>query len=120
MDARPEVPKLPECRGMERRRRHTAMPESGQPSSHLACSLVGERDDENVARPDDARRERIRDPARDHPGLATARAGQDAERPAGRDDCLALSRIEVVQEVVGIRQWHAAILARATYLPVIG
>ena len=89
--------------GMERRGGDTRLAERRQARPHLAGGLVGERDDQHVARPDDARRERVGDPPRDDPRLAAARAGQDAQR-AGRDrDGLALGRIEVGEEGVGGR-----------------
>ena len=84
VDARPEMAQLAERRGVERGGRHAAMAERGQPAGHLRRRLVRERDDQHVARPDDARRQRVGDAPRDHPGLAAARAGQDAQRP-GRD-----------------------------------
>ena len=60
VDARPEMAELAERRGVERGRRHAAMAERGEPARHLAGGLVRERDDQHVARPHDARRERVR------------------------------------------------------------
>ena len=120
MDARPEVTELAQRRGMERGRRHAAVSERGEPAGHLAGGLVGEGDDEHVARSDDARCERVRDPPRDDPCLAAARAGEDAQRPGRDQDGFALGRIEVGQEVVGVGGWHPAIVAGSAYSPVIG
>ena len=63
--------------------------------------------------------ERVGDPSRDDPRLATPRAGQDAQR-SGRDpDRLALGRIEVGEEGVGVAVRHSAIVARTASPAVI-
>ena len=86
------------------------MPEGRQPAGHLAGGLVGEGDDKHVAGADDVGGEGVGDPPRDDPGLAAARTGEDAERPGRDHDGLALGRIEVGQEVVGVGGWHPAIV----------
>ena len=96
---------------MERGGRDARLAERRESRPHLAGGLVGERDDQHVARPDDAGRERVGDPSRDDPGLAAARAGQDAQRSGGDRDGLALGRIEVGQEVVGVGHGHRPIVA---------
>ncbi len=111
VDAWPEMAELAERRGVERGRRDAAVPERGEPAGHLARGLVGERDDKDVARPHDPSRERIGHSSRDDPGLAAAGSGEDAQRAGGDRHGLALRRIEVGQEVVGVRDWHPAILA---------
>ena len=120
VDARPEVAELTERGGMERGGRDARLAERRQPRPHLAGGLVGERDDQDVAWPDHAGGERVADASRDDPRLAAARAGQDAQR-AGRDeDGLALGRIEVGQEVVGVAARHPAIVVGRAASAVIG
>ena len=120
MDARPEVAELTERGGMERGGRHARLAERRQPRPHLAGGLVGERDDQNVAWPDHARGERVTDAPRDDPRLAAARAGQDAQRPGRDEDSLALGRIEVGQEVVGVVAGHPVIVVGRAASAVIG
>ena len=118
VDAWPEMTKLAECRGMERGRRHASMTEVREPACHLACCLVRERDDQDVARADDLRGQRVGHPPRDHAGLAAAGPGQDAQRSVGDRDRLALGGIEVREEVVGVRGRHRAIVAGSPSPPV--
>ena len=120
MDARPEVAELAERGGMERGGRHARLAERRQPRPHLAGGLVGERDDQDVAWPDDAGGERVADASRDDPRLAAARAGQDAQRPGRDEDGLALGRIEVGEEGVRVAVRHPAIVARTAAPAVIG
>ena len=119
VDARPEMAKLAKGRSMERRSRHARVPERRQPATHLAGGLVGERDDQHVARPDDVRRERVGDPSRDDPGLATPRAGEDAQRAGRHPDCLALGRIEVGKQGVRVAVRHVVIVAGSASRSVI-
>ena len=111
VDLGPEVTELPERGGVERRRRHARLSEGRETSAHLARRLVRERDDEHVACPDDLGRECICDASRDDPGLAAPGSGEDAQRPGRDRDGLALGGIEVGQEVVGVADWHRAIVA---------
>ena len=96
---------------VEGRRGDAPVAEVRESPGHLPGRLVRERDDQHVARSDDLGRERVRDAPGDDPGLAAPGAGQDAQRPRGDRDGLALGRIEVGQEVVGVADWHPAIVA---------
>ena len=110
MDPWPEVPELAKGGRVERGGRHAPVAERSQPTGHLAGSLVRERDDQDITWPHDPGRERIGDPARDDPCLAAARSGEDAQGTRRDRHGLALGRIEVGQEVVGVGERHPAIL----------
>ena len=102
VDARPEMAQLPKSSGMEGSRRHAPVAEVRQPTGHRAGGLLGERDDEDVTRPDDACREGPCDASGDHPGLARTGARKDAHR-TGRDrHGRALVGIEVGEERVAV------------------
>ena len=96
---------------------HAAVPEVREPAGHLSRGLVGERDDEDVARSDDAGGEGPGDPPRDDPGLARAGAGQDAQRPGRDRDGRALVRIEVGEQRVGVGQHESSGLIVAAACP---
>ncbi len=111
VDARPEMSELAERGGMEGGRRDARLAERRESSPHLARRLVGERDDQHVAGPDDPARQRVGHPARDDAGLAAAGTGQDAQRSRGDRDGFALGWVEVGQEVAGVGHGHRPILA---------
>jgi len=69
---------------MERPCLHPVRAERRQPAPHLTRCLVRERDREDLAGCERARRDLVCDPARDRRRLARARAGQDAQRTARR------------------------------------
>ena len=69
-----------------------------QPVSHLRCRLVGERDRQDLAGFERARRSLVRDPPRDRRRLAGARAGEDADRSVHGLDRSALLGIEIDED----------------------
>ena len=105
---------------MERGGCHARVTESRQAPGHLARGLVGERHDEDVARPDDPCRESVCHAAGDDPRLAAPRAGEDAQRTRRDRDRLALGRIEVGQKGVRVWGWHRPIVAARAAPAVIG
>ncbi len=105
---------------VERGGRHAAMTQVGKASRHLPGRLVRERHHEDVARPDDAGRKCVRDAPGDDPGLAAPGARQDRQRPRRDRDRFALGWIEVGQEVVGVADWHPAIVAACPSPPITG
>ena len=62
--------------------------------AHLARRLVGEGDRQHLARQGAARGEDMRQPRRQHPGLAGAGAGQHQHRPVDRGDGFGLRLVE--------------------------
>ena len=87
---------------------------------HLAGRLVSEGHDQDITRPHDARREPVRHATRDDTRLAAARAGEDAQRAGGDRHGLALGRIQIGQQVVGVGERHPVIVAVSAYSTVIG
>ena len=76
----------------------------GDPLAHLACGLVGEGDGQELPRPCAARRQDVRQPGRQHAGLAGARARQHQNRPLGRLHSLPLLRVQAGEIVVRRRK----------------
>ncbi len=66
----------------------------GDPRAHLAGGLVGEGDRQQLPRPGAASGEDVRQPRRQHPGLAGAGARQHQHRPVDRLHGLALLRVQ--------------------------
>ena len=61
-------------------RRRDRADEVGDALPHLARGLVGERDREDLERRDVELVDEVREPVREHAGLARARAGDDEDR----------------------------------------
>ena len=70
--------------------------QAGDALAHLGRGLVGERHRADRLRRD-AQRQQVRDPVRDHAGLARAGAGEHQQRPAAVARRLALRRIELAE-----------------------
>ena len=84
--------------GVERATRHRAAciaDERLDAPTHLAGSLVRERDGHQAVRWHALFENEVGDAVRDDPRLARTGAGEDQQRPGRRRDCLALRRIEV-------------------------
>ena len=110
----PEVLQLPQCGGVERTGLDGAGTEAAQPTAKFAGSPGGEGDGKNVSRRDRAGTDRERDAVGDRPGLAGARAGQDADRAANRLGRRSLLGIERAQDLRFSHRGHRAILAGPT------
>ena len=74
---------------------------SSQPLAHLARGLVRERDREDLLGLDPVRVDQVRDAVREDARLARARAGDDEQRPLGREHGLPLGRVQVCE--IGLR-----------------
>ena len=72
-----------------------------EPLAHLAGGLVRERDRKDLLRLDPVRVDQVRDAVREDARLARARAGDDEQRPLGREHSLPLSRVQVGE--IGLR-----------------
>ena len=72
-----------------------------EPLAHLARRLVREGDREDLLRLDPVRVDQVRDPVREDARLAGAGAGDDEERPLGREDGLPLGGVQVGE--IGLR-----------------
>ena len=73
------------------------------PLAHLLRGLVGEGDRQDLARPRAPAVDEVRDPVRQHAGLARAGAGEDQQRTLAVQDGLALGLVEPLQKVVCVR-----------------
>ncbi len=100
-DPGPEVVELAQRGRVERGRAHLARTQLPEPAAQLAGRAHGEGERQHVRRVHRARRDRVGDPVGDRPGLAGARAGQHADRPAGGERHLALFRVEPGQQRLG-------------------
>ncbi len=87
---------------MERARLHRADAENPQPTAKLAGGASSEREGQHVGWRDGASVDRESDAMGNRSGLAGARAGQNAHRPANGLGRLTLLSIEVAQEVGAI------------------
>ncbi len=67
-------------------------------STHLAGRLVGEGDGADLVGAHAPCRDHVRDPVREHAGLAAAGAGKDEQRSIGGLDGLTLGRIQPLQQ----------------------
>lgn len=106
-----EVAKLRERRGVERPRLHSLGAERPQTASHLAGSLVGERDGEDLSRLERAGRDLVGNAPCDRGRLARARAGEDADRSADQLGRAPLLGIQARENVFRPHPFH---LRRAT------
>ena len=103
---RPEVAQLAQRMGMEGAGRDPGQPEAAQPLDHLARRLVREGDHEDLVGRDDVGRDGVGRAMTDDPGLARARAGEDADRTARREDGFALGIVEVGEEALRFWDGH--------------
>ena len=93
----------PDARRVERGHPHASRGRSDQlldPLAHLGRGLVGERDREDLAGPRPARGQEVADAVRQHPRLARTGARDDEQRAAVVQDCLALLRVQTVDQGV--------------------
>ena len=88
-----------------------------EPLAHLAGGLVRERDREDLVRLHALRRQQVRDAVGEDARLAGAGAGDDEERPFGREDGLALGGIQVCEVALGRGDRHAPMLATEAEVP---
>src|SRR5262249_55016763 len=93
-----------ERRGVEGRSAGAFDPERLQPPPHLRCSLVGERDREDLFGPKRAARHLVRNPTRDRGRLPGAGAGEDADRAAAGPDRAPLLGIQPGEDRLDIHQ----------------
>ena len=99
---------------MEGARHHARVAQGGHAVDHLVGGLVSERDQQDLARRNRARLDRVRRPVADDARLARARAGQDDERATRKLDGLALGRVQVSQQTFHLPRILGH--ARASYL----
>src|SRR5262249_51247372 len=92
---------------MERARLDATDAEGFEPTAHLAGRLVRERDGEDLPGREGPGRDLVRDPACDRRGLAGARTGQDADRPADELGRAPLLGVQAVEDGVRV---HPAML----------
>ncbi len=103
---RPEVLQLTprggvEGDGLHRGGRHPGLlTEGAQPAAHLPGRPGGERHRQHLTGRDMAAHHEVGDAPGDGAGLTGAGAGQHADRPAGREDGLALFVVEVAEQTV--------------------
>ena len=84
-----------------------------EPLAHLPRRLVRERDREDLVRLHAARADEVRDAIGEDARLPGAGAGDDEERPLGRENGLALGLVEVGEVALGGRDGHRPMLAVA-------
>jgi hypothetical protein len=85
---------------MEGPRLDTLDAEAAQAGAHLACGPRREGHGEDALRLLEPGDDPVRDPVRDRPGLARARAREDTQWARGRGRNLALLRVEPRENVV--------------------
>ncbi len=96
--AGPEVAQLADGVRVEGARHDLRVAEGRHALDHLVGGLVRERDEQDLARRDDAGLDRVRRAAADDARLARAGAGEDDERPAGDLGSRALGVVQVMQQ----------------------
>ena len=107
----PEVLQLTQRGGVEGSRLDRAGAEAAQSAAQLAGGPSGEGDGQNVRRRHRSGTDRESDAVGDRPGLAGARTGKDADRPADGLGRRPLLGVERAQDLRLSHRGHRAILA---------
>ena len=114
------APQHPAARGVEGEdpdRARRLAEHALEPLAHLSGRLVRERDREDLVRLHPTRADEMSDAIREDARLPRARAGDDEERPLGRENGLPLGFVQVREVALGCCDAHRPMLAVATASP---